>query len=168
MRRFFMKTYDETIDVKETVRAMKKHLLFLKQYSATLRLHSALYAQQGEELHIDDNLVDYLHYSKSIIHANGNHAYTINENEILTAMEKQRRNKKKAEQRDKQAYLLLEGIKQLSSDERSLLLDVYVRQLDKAIVLQHQGDVVESTLHRRLRRACLHLAMILQIEVIKE
>lgn len=166
MRRVFMKNYDDSIDVKETVKVMKKRLQFLKQYSATLRLHSALYAQKGEELRVEDNLLDYLHYSKSILHANGKTAYATSENAVLIAMEKQRRDKIKAEQRDKQAYILLEGIKQLPPMERLLLLDVYVRQFDKVIILQHQGDIVESTLHRRIRRACLHLAIILQMEVL--
>lgn len=163
-----MKLYEELIDVNETVKVMKKRLQFLKQYSAGLRLHSALYAEQGNELQVEDSLVDYLHYSKSILCANKKPTYGSKENEILIAMEKQQKAKLKAEQRDQQAYILLEGIKQLHENEKQLLLDIYVKQLDRRIILHHQGDIVESTMHRRLRKACLHLAQILHMEILQK
>lgn len=43
---------------------------------------------------------------------------------------------------------------------------MYVRGLERSLVLRHQGDIVESTLNRRLRRACLHLAALLHQEVL--
>lgn len=163
-----MQLYEEQINIKETVRDMKKRLQFLKQYTAGLRLYSAIYSQQGTELQVEDSLVDYLHYSKSILCANRKPTYGMKENEILVAMEKQQKDKKKAEQRDYQAYILLEGIKQLHAKEKQLLLDIYVKQLDKRIILLHQGDVVESTMHRRVRKACLHLAQILHMEILQK
>ena len=53
-------------------------------------------------------------------------------------------------------------------DAVKLLLDEYVRGLKRELVLRHHGDIVESTLNRSLRRACLHLAALLHLQVLKE
>lgn len=160
-----MKATNERINEAASIRAVKERMHFLKQYTASLRLHSILYAQDGEGLQVEDNLVDYLHYTRSMLRATEKQGYYEKGNAVLNAMELQARDKRKAAQKDRQAYILLEAIKQLKGLERDLLLDIYVKQVDKEIILRHQGNIVESTFHRRLRKACLHLAFLLQIEV---
>ena len=85
---------------------------------------------------------------------------------MLEAMERQRRARERVQKQDQKAYVLLQGILQLKDLEKELLLDLYVRGLERSLVLRHQGDIVESTLNRRLRRACLHLAVLLHQEVL--
>ena len=111
-------------------------------------------------------MVDYLHYTRSILHASEKQGYCNKGSAVINAMELQQKDKQKTAQKDRQAYILLEAIKQLKDMERDLLLDIYVKQVDKKLILQHQGSIVESTFHRRLRKACLHLSLTLQIEIL--
>lgn len=39
---------------------------------------------------------------------------------------------------------------------------MYVRGLDRRIIMLHQGDIVESTLYRRLQRAYQHVYELLR------
>lgn len=64
--------------------------------------------------------------------------------------------------RDHHAYQLLQTILQLPKQEKDLLLDMYVRGLDRRIIMLHQGDIVESTLYRRLQRAYQHVYELLR------
>ena len=77
-------------------------------------------------------------------------------------MDKMQRHKEYLQNRDERAYILLGGIAQLKEQEAQLLLDVYVRQYDKQRILLRLGGVVESTYHRRLKKALLHLALVLR------
>ena len=76
--------------------------------------------------------------------------------------------KDEAEEMKKQVAEQSARLAALEEQEKELLLDVYVRGLKRELVLRHQGDIVESTLNRRLRRACLHLAALLHLQVLKE
>ena len=150
--------YEPCVDEAQTIRNMKRQLLFLKQYTASLRLHSVL---------VEDELSDYLNYTRSIVQTSRNGGY-VHRDPVLDAMERQRRVREKVMEQDQRAYVLLQGILQLEEQEKELLLDLYVRGLKRELVLRHQGDIVESTLNRRLRRACRHLAALLHLQVLKE
>lgn len=142
--------YEPCVDEAQTIRNMKRQLLFLKQYTASLRLHSVLYGEDCVQLQVEDELSDYLNYTRSIVQTSRNGGY-VHRDPVLDAMERQRRAREK-----------------VMEQEKELLLDVYVRGLKRELVLRHQGDIVESTLNRRLRRACLHLAALLHLQVLKE
>ncbi|MEG0360816.1 MAG: elastin [Longicatena sp.] len=157
------KTYYDSIDKETTMQEMKEQLLFLKQYTQSLRFQSVVYGTKGKSLQVEDGLVDYLHYSKSVIRAHKKKT-SPRKDPIIDAMMKQKRHQELEKKRDEQAYFLLEGISQMEIRERDLLLDVYVRQYAKQVVFRNQGNIVESTYHRRLRKAYLQLAIILHIE----
>lgn len=140
---------------KEILQKMKEELLFLQQYAAQLRLHSALYQEENVLLQVEDDLCDYLHYTKSILDVR-QRTHKIQE-PVLQAMEQQSRKHAQTTSRSHHAYELLLAILQLPEKEKALLLDIYVRNQNRKIVQHHQGDIVESTLYRRLNRAYLHL-----------
>ncbi len=145
---------------KQIIVEMKKEMEFLKQYTQELRLHSALYHKDCDSLQVEDDVVDYLHYTKSIIHVSKDQHNQFEP--VLKAMERMQNRKLKHNERHMHAYMLLQIIMQLPELERELLLDLYVRNRDKKVILMHQGDIVESTLYRRLHRALLHVNTLYQ------
>ena len=159
--------YEPCVDEAQTIRNMKRQLLFLKQYTASLRLHSVLYGEDCVQLQVEDELSDYLNYTRSIVQTSRNGGY-VHRDPVLDAMERQRRAREKVMEQDQRAYVLLQGILQLEEQEQELRLDVYVRGLKRELGLRLQGHVVDGTLTRRLRRACLHLAALLHLQVLKE
>lgn len=142
------------------IKAVKKELLFLKQYAANLRMHSAVYGKKDQMLYVEDELVNYLHYTRSIIdctrgyHNNG-------ENVIIEAMMKRDKIKRIRKEHDSRAYVLMKALEQLSPSENQLLTDVYIRSLPKKVILRHQGEVVDSTFYRRINKACYQLYLLL-------
>ena len=52
---------------KQITQQIKKEMLFLQRYAEELRLHSVLYEEDGRHLQIEDELVDYLHYTRSVL-----------------------------------------------------------------------------------------------------
>ena len=155
--------YFDSIDVEATCQYMKGELLFLKQYAKRLRLQSALYGEETSSLQVEDELVDYMHYTKSIVHTGSGHKEK--QDAVLRAMEQRQRVRSQQLAQDERAYMLLQAILQLDKQKQELLLDMYVRGLPRPMILRHQGDVVESTLNRRLRRSYVQLAVLLKQEV---
>lgn len=150
---------------KQIVLQMKKEMEFLKQYTQELRIHSALYSNNSSSLQIEDDVVDYLHYTKSIIHVSNDQQNHYEP--VLKAMERMDYVNNKKNERHLHAYVLLQIIMQLPVLEKELLLDLYVRNLNKKVILLHQGDIVESTLYRRLQRALLRAHKLYQtLEII--
>ena len=142
------------------IRQVKKELLFLKQYAANLRMHSALYGGKEEMLYVEDELVDYLHYTRSIIDCSHHpHHY---ENPLLKAMIKKEQAQQLKKEQDYRAYMIMQALEQLEPLEKRLLMDVYIKSLPKSLILRHQGEVVESTYYRRLNKACIHLYELLE------
>lgn len=152
------------VDNNKTVKLMKEHLIFLKKHVANYRIHNALYGIENENLLVEEDVCDYLQYTKSIINST-KQTFDDYHNPVLEDREQQKKVKQRLIEQDKKAYVLLQGILHLDKKERELLMDLYVRGLDRHIVLRHQGDVVNSTLDRRIRRACLHLAELLCIQI---
>jgi|GEM_PF-3881212 len=64
--------YEPCVDEAQTIRNMKRQLLFLKQYTASLRLHSVLYGEDCVQLQVEDELSDYLNYTRSIVQTSRN------------------------------------------------------------------------------------------------
>lgn len=159
-------SYEERIDRSTTAKVMKQQMLFLKHYVASLRFHSVLYGEETQHLQVEDELVDYLHYSKSVIQAQRKKSYQEKEDAIVEAMMRQQKDQAYLAERDEHAYLLLQGIAQLENQDREALLNVYVRQIPMQTILLRQG-IVESTYHRHLQRAYVHLAIILHKEVLQ-
>ena len=67
--------YEPCVDEAQTIRNMKRQLLFLKQYTASLRLHSVLYGEDCVQLQVEDELSDYLNYTRSIVQTSRNGGY---------------------------------------------------------------------------------------------
>lgn len=143
------------------IKIVKKELLFLKQYAKNLRMHSAIYGKQDQTLFVEDELVDYLHYTKSIIDCTKKQRGG-GENPLLIAMMKRDKIQRIRKENDSKAYVLMKALEQLSPNENTLLMDVYIRSLPKKIILRHQGEVVDSTFYRRLNKACYHLYLLLE------
>ena len=142
------------------INLVKKDLFFLKQYAANLRMHSALYGSKEQALYVEDELVNYMHYTKSIIECTSQ-PRNYDENPIIKAMMKREKLQALRKEQDYRAFVLMKALEQLSSLEKRLLIDVYVRSLPKQIVLRHQGEVVDSTYYRRLNKACQNLYQLL-------
>lgn len=139
---------------------VKKELLFLKQYAANLRMHSALYGSKEEALYVEDELINYMRYTKSIIDCTSQ-PRNYEENAVIKAMMKREKLQQLRKEQDYRAYILMKALEQLPPLENKLLIDVYVRCLPKQIILRHQGEVVESTYYRRLNKACEKLYQLL-------
>ena len=140
---------------------MKRQLLFLKQYTASLRLHSVLYGEDCVQLQVEDELSDYLNYTRSIVQTSRNGGY-VHRDPVLDAMERQRRAREKVMEQDQRAYVLLQGILQLEEQEKELLLDVYVRGLKRELGIapsgRHCGKHAESKASPCLSAPCCSAA----------
>lgn len=152
------------INRKRTVSYMKQEMEQLSHYCATLRLQSVLYGEDHTVLQVEDDITDYLHYSRSVVHIPRKPLKSLNE-PVLEAILRKQRHSEIIQQRDANAYILLEGIVQLQDSQRQLLLDVYVRQLSRTQIMQQAGGIVESTYHRRLQKALIELAILLHREI---
>lgn len=157
-------THMSEINIKETIKFMKKELNDVKNYSATIRLQSILYGEYNEILQVEDEVSDYVHYTKSIVQASKTR-YHDKKDVVLDAMMRQQRHHETMKLRDAQSYVVIQGIAQLEKKERELLFDIYVRQHSRAYIMNKEGGIVESTYHRRVKKAMLNLAIILHREI---
>ena len=151
------------VDKKKTIKIMKEHLDFLKKHFASYHIHHALYGEENQYLQIEEDICGYLDFAKDAIYASKK-ADAFYPNPIIETIELQQKIKQKLLEENKKAYFLLQGILHLKQQERELLMDLYVRGLERQLVLRHQGDIVNSTLNRRIQRACLHLAELLSLQ----
>ena len=64
-----LETTDLSLSIvnQQITQQIKKEMLFLQRYAEELRLHSVLYEEDGRHLQIEDELVDYLHYTRSVL-----------------------------------------------------------------------------------------------------
>lgn len=147
---------------EKTIREMKKRLEFLRTYAASLRLYSN-FEDTSYGLQVEDGIMEYLHYSSSILQSRGKKGSYNSYNPVLEAMMKQEASREMKTKKDELAYLLMQGIRQLQTPFDKLLQDLYISDLPRAEILHRQGDIVESTLNRRLRKALLQLAELLQM-----
>lgn len=148
------------MDERATVQIMKKQLHELKIYCANMRLQSILYGDEEERLQVEDEIGNYLHYSKSIVQVSKQKQYD-KKDPVLQALHRQQKHQEIMQERDASAYVLLQGIAQLSEKEKELLFDVYIRQYSRDRIRAKEGGIVESTYHRRLHKAILNLAQIM-------
>lgn len=165
MKIAFAKPYEDCIDQKATLSIMRKHLLFLARYAYLLEMQEVTEVMVEEE-----SLLNYLPYTKSIIDVQGKSSLS-QSTKVILAMEKydkQREQKRRErEERRLRCLWLMQGILVLPEVERKALLHKYVQHLSHEQIT-HQMDISMSTLHRILKRACIDLAQILEIEVLKK
>lgn len=145
----------------EILKEMKLKMKRLQKYAAGLRLRSVLYDEGANALEVQDELIDYLNYTGSILHCSGKGGW-IKKDVLLDAIQKQDMHKKRMQKQNEELYMLLQAMYQLPKQEQDLLFDLYVRGLDKKVILFRQGGIVESTLHRRKKKALLHLWEIME------
>lgn len=151
-----MKTIIE--DEKNQILWVKEQLILLKDYVSKVHFYATL--QEDENFHVEDDLVSYLHYTKSIVSLQG--VNNTRFEPVLQAMEMQYQSKKEVSKLHQRMYALLQAIDHLPHLEKELLVDVYIRGYDKQTIYRHQGQIVESTYYRRMNRACLHVFSYLQ------
>lgn len=152
------------IDRRATMLDMRARLHYLKYYCMNIRLQSMLYGDEAGALRVEDGLEDYICYTKSIVQVKRQRTAQWHD-PVLNALQKQQKDKDVLAKRDATAYVLLQGIAQLKEKERELLLDIYVRQYDRKTIMAKAGGIVESTYHRRLHQALIHLAILLDCVV---
>lgn len=142
---------------KEQINWVKQELLQLKDYVSKVHFYSTV---QQDSLRVEDDLVSYLHYTKSIVAVNETRNTRFEP--VLEAMEMQYRSRKEVSKLHQRMYAMLQAIDHLPSAEKELLVDIYIRGYDKKTIYRHQGQIVESTYYRRMNRACLHVFSYLQ------
>lgn len=152
---------NRNIEEQQMICIMKEKMKHLQQYTESLRIRSVLYGEEDTSLHIEDELVDYLHYTKSVIDCSKNTNY-IYKNSVLDAMERKEKTKEILLKQDREAYILLYSMQELPKLEKELLQDLYIRKVNRKMIAHHQGDIVESTLNRRIRKALLHMYILFQ------
>lgn len=165
----FMIPYEECINERETVKMMKKHLLFLAKYV------DRDYIQNGNVLNRiveeESELIDFLPYTKSITKVTKKSSGKAQSKRLLDAMEMYEREKiRKAEQRKERAMRcawLLEGIDHLQARHKKILLLKYVHKIDNDKLCIRLGNISLSTLNRHLSLACIELAKLLELEIMK-
>lgn len=144
----------DSVKEKATVKKMQKQCLFLKNYLASLRLQSILYDCEENALRVEDERAMYVSNTHDQTNKRDNSTY--NAQIMIEHMKKQ-----PSDQHAIQASILLKAIRQLPQPHQQLLIDIYVLQLDKSQVLVHCGNIVDSTFHRRLKKALISLANVL-------
>lgn len=143
---------------KMKIKYMQQRLIELKEYMRTLRLQSAIYDTKDEQLQVQDDLMEYVHYTKSVIDCRKR--TVIYEDPVLYAMEKQEQHHQYQKQQQFRFLCLLQAIYQLPSQDCQLLLDYYVRDVHRYQIMNHLG-IVESTFYRRHEKALLRLSSLL-------
>ena len=83
-----MHTYES--DEEKMLQTLKQEMEFLRYYCANMRLKSLL-REKGEALQVEDDIMDYLHYSKSVISLKRHQGKE--ENYVLSAMDKMQKHK---------------------------------------------------------------------------
>lgn len=129
---------------------MKKRLLELQTYMRKLRLQSAIYDTNDVQLQVNDDLMDYMHYTKSVIDCRKR--TMVYEDPIVYAMDQQQKQQAYQRKQEFECLCLLKAIHQLPIIYRQLLLDYYVRGVHRFHIMQQLG-IVESTFYRRHQKA---------------
>lgn len=167
MKIAFAKPYEECIDEKATLKVMRQHLKFLSRYAYLLEdRETQAYLVEEEDL------LSYLPYSKSVIDIQANPSSLAHSTKLLMAIEKcdqQKEEKRRLrEERRLRCLWLMQGILVLPEPQKQAILYKYIQHLDQNQILRKMNQISNSTLQRILMRACLDLAQILEIEILKK
>lgn len=132
------------------IREVQKRLLGLKEYMRKLRLQSAIYDMEEEQLQVEDDIMEYIHYTKSMIDCRKR--ITVYENPIIYAIEQQEIKQANRRKYQFECLCVLKAIYQLPNLYKELLLDYYVRDLHRFQIMK-RFEIVESTFYRRHQKA---------------
>lgn len=146
------------VDEKATIEKMKQVMRFLSEYAWMINDQDAL-VEDGPDI------LDFLSYTRSVIDV-GNRQLK-QEPSILHAMEQRDEALLRQEQRLKRLELLLYSISFLPIKEKKCILLKYVQHYPMHQIAIRL-DVSMSTANRILRKAYLHLAQLLHMEVLLE
>lgn len=162
------KPFRSRIDEHATLSLIKKHLSFLSK-------HVFLLDEVEDVNHYvedDDSIMNYLHYTKSVIDLHTHSSRNLQSNQLLDAIAKKDEHEKERRrlrlERKIRCSWVLQGILRLPENEKMLLLNRYVENQEKDVVLMKTKRLSNSSYYRMHRKACLHLATILDIEVYQE
>lgn len=153
---------EQSINKQATIQKVKEQLTFLSQNIWMLQEESAMVEEPGD-------LMDFLPYTRSIIHLDEQTSYS-SASCVINAMEKRQKALAKQLRVRQEAIakmqLYLYAITFLPERERVALEARYVQHhtLDQ---LSYQLHVSISTTSRILEKAYLHLAQLLDLEVIQ-
>lgn len=152
------------VDEKATMKAVKQKLAFLSANVWLLRQDSSMVEDSG-------SLMDFIAYTRSVITVTGDPYHAGSTSPVIEAM--QRRDQMRDYQKQKQQELLhhmielMKAIELLPLAEKRCITMKYVMQLTYQQMAQ-KLDVSFSSVGRILRRAYLHLAQLLSLEVYKD
>lgn len=156
--------YEENINEKLTIQKTKQYLTFLGNH-----INSFSYQEYIEKAHPmviqEEDIMDYMQYSRSVMKLNTNTSMI--HNQVLKAMQTREYQKKQKQEREQQLQWICFGLQRLKEKQRMYILERYVYHLDNKTIMEKHG-IVESTLHRNIRKGCLNLAFFLKIEVWKD
>lgn len=158
--------YEEQIDKKRTIQKTKHYLTFLGKHMNSFSYQEYLQKQHSRMSVHEENMSDYISYSSSIVHIDEKKNHHDNRSPLHIIQRKDMAKQQK-EERELQIQWLCFGLQQLPEKQRTYLMERYVYHLDNKTILQRH-DIVESTLNRNIQKACLNLAILLKIEVMKE
>lgn len=157
--------YQKAIDQKQTIIKMKKILTEFEKRINSMSYDNYLKQTYGQEMVMqeEDSIMDYISYTRSTVAIRNDDVSEDYEKKLIHAITKRDENhRNEAKRRTK---WILDNIAKLEDKKKNLLIDKYVYHL-KNRQLMEKYDVVESTITRNLNKACLDLAILLEIEVI--
>ncbi len=142
------------------IKEIQKRLIGLKEYMRKLRLQSAIYDMEEEQLQVEDDIMEYIHYTKSMIDCRKR--ITVYEDPIIYAIDQQEKELANRKKHQFECLCVLKAIYQLPTMYSELLLDYYVRDLHRFQIMQRCG-IVESTFYRRHQKALEKLVELLGV-----
>lgn len=156
-----MKQRKQQVNEKATIFAVKEQLEFLSSHIWMMR-------KEGEGMVEDSiSLMDYLPYTKSVIHVQAQASYD-SSSRVIQAMQRQEQEleyrRRKYQAGIRRMKILLAAIQALPQKEADCMHGRYVQHLSYEEISRALG-ISQSSVGRLIRQGCLHLAMLLHLEV---
>lgn len=145
------------VDEKATMKKIKQAMHFLSEYAWMIK---------DQDMLVEDELdiMDFISYTRSVIDIKEKtHPKELS---ILHAMEQRDRAQLRQDKRMKQLELLFHAISFLPKNEQKCVKMKYIDH-ESMLHIASNLNVSTSTAHRILNKAYLHLAQLLDMEVMK-
>lgn len=159
-----MKQQKRLVNEKATIQLVREQLAFLSENFWLLKEDSVQIVEDRI------SLMDYLPYTKSVIHVNTQASFD-SSSRVIQAMQQQEAElayqRKKVQKGIQRMKLLLCAIQALPQKEADCIQYRYVERISYEEIARELG-ISQSSVGRSIRQGCLHLALLLHLEVYRE